>query len=81
MEKGTKVAVFKSGYVKEDLTEVEPIFMQYNHSLSLAERFIRAHCSISNDSVDNYHTVVVKRYWNGWREIEGTEKHYIEEKL
>ena len=32
MIKGQKIALFKTGYIKPDLTEIDPLFIQYFYS-------------------------------------------------
>lgn len=78
--KRNRIYLYRSGYVKEDLTEVDPVLIQWFYSESMAMRHAIALVSISQSqgidvSLADYHIIKARKTINGWKEIEGTEKH------
>ncbi len=70
-----KIALFKSGYIKEDLTEIDPLFIQYFYSKKRAISHAKALNGFFNKN-DEYYIVKVEKTFFGWKEIEGTEEHF-----
>lgn len=75
MTERKRTYLYKSGYVKEDLTEIDPILIQWFDSESMAIRHAKAVASISGNSLSDYHIIKCRKTIRGWTEIEGTEKH------
>jgi len=67
--------LYKSGYVKEDLTEIYPVLIQWFDSESMAIKHAKAHCLMFGEQLADYHIIQCRKTILGWTEIEGTEKH------
>lgn len=70
-----KIALFKSGYIKKDLTEIDPLFIQYFYSKKNAISHAKALNGFLNKN-DEYYIVKVEKTIRGLKEIEGTEEHF-----
>ena len=80
MTERKRTYLYKSGYVKEDLTEIDPILMQWFDSETSAIKFATAHVGIAQSqgidtTLADYHIIKCRKTIRGWTEIEGTEKH------
>ena len=75
MSERTRIYLYRSGYVTEDLTEIDPIFIQWFPSESQAIRHAKALVSFSTNQLADYHIIKCRKTIMGWTEIEGTEKH------
>ena len=78
--KRNRIYLYKSGYVKEDLTEIDPVLVQWFYSEKMAIRHAKALVSIIKSqgiyvSLADYHIIKARKTIFGWKEIEGTEKH------
>ena len=73
--KGQKFALFKSGYVTEELKEIDTIFIQYFYSKTKAISHVKALNGFLNKN-DEYYIIKVQKTIFGWREIEGSEEHF-----
>jgi len=75
MTERKRTYLYKSGYIKEDLTEIDSVLIQWFDSESMAIRHAKALASMVGEQLANYHIIKCRKTIRGWTEIEGTEKH------
>jgi len=68
--------LYKSGYIQENLTETDPVLIQWFESERSAIIHAKALALISGNKLSDYHIIKCRKTINGWKEIEGTEKHF-----
>lgn len=65
------IALVKSGYIKEDLSEIDSFVEHYLDNYEMVKGYFRSHRNMNRH---DYHTIEVERTKQGLKEIEGTEK-------
>jgi hypothetical protein len=69
-------ALIKNGYVRKDLTEVEPKLINRFPTRQRCEKALKNYCIVFKCDESEFHTIEVFRALVGWREVEGSEKFY-----
>lgn len=73
----TRYSIYKAGYVKEDLTEIDAA-MIYSSSKTFveAENLLLQHCNVYSTDKSDYYIQQEEKTFRGWEMIEGTETHF-----
>ena len=84
MSERKRTYLYLSGYVKEDLTEIDPILIQWFWSEKSALTFAKANVHIQksnglDSNLHDFHIIKCRKTIRGWVEIEGSEKHLTDE--
>ena len=73
----TRFSIYKSGYVKEDLAEIDAVVIYSSpKTFNEAESLLCQHCNIHSTNKSQYHIQQEQKENGVWVMIEGTRTHF-----